>query len=109
MNRQDLLLSHISRFYSVYLKDKLHDNKVDAEWFWFLSRLKDEQFRGDKVDQYFRDLAKDTKEAKLQSLKASSSTDALENARKISVVLSPLSSQKADNRKTIKISHRTSK
>lgn len=54
MNRQDLLLSHIGRFYAVYLKEKVRDSKVDAEWSWFLSRLKEEEFKGEKVEQYFK-------------------------------------------------------
>lgn len=107
MNRQDLLLSHINRFYETYLKAKVRDSRVDAEWFWFLSRLKEEDFKGEKVEQYFRELARDY--SSIRSLGASSSVDILENARKISLVMSPPSNKKTDSRKTIKISHRASK
>jgi hypothetical protein len=43
--RDDSILGYLDRFYSLYLNDKLKDPKADAEWSWFLNRLKDNNFR----------------------------------------------------------------
>lgn len=46
------MLHHFERFYNTVLKDKIRDTKVDIEWAWFLSRLKDPNFKSLQVDQY---------------------------------------------------------
>lgn len=52
MSREEAMLQHFDRFYNSVLKDKLRDPKVDSEWAWFLTRLRDPNFKTLQVDQY---------------------------------------------------------
>lgn len=42
----------LDRFYTLCLKERLKDPKVDAEWSWFTSRLRDSSFQRQQAEQY---------------------------------------------------------
>lgn len=52
MNTREDVLQLLDRFYHLCLKERLHDAKIDAEWNWFTSRLRDTGFQRQQAEQY---------------------------------------------------------
>jgi len=52
MNTREDLIQLFDRFYHLFLKERLRDAKIDAEWNWFTSRLHDSTFQKQQAEQY---------------------------------------------------------